>query len=251
MVQVHRFPGMMTESTKDNLIKDPWLSEMLGYNVYRVILDETFIHGCGREGLESVKEGHVLLYSKVATDDLEGICFLQNSGFYLVDTNVVFKKEIAPGKSAVPFDRVRLARKEDEEEIARIAGSSFRFSRFHLDVNIPDETANRIKAEWTRNYFRGTRGDSMVVAEKGGEVTGFLQLIFGSAGALVIDLIAVGKENHKLGLARDMVLYAEENSGDFREIRVGTQIANTPSIQFYENIGFRYVSSQYIFHYTN
>lgn len=242
----------MTGLTHDNIIRDAWLSDIFGYDVFRLILDSSFIQSCDGGSLEDLQKRHVFVYSKVSTDNLEGVCFLETNGFNLVDTNIVFDKEIVPGGSRKYRNPgVRFARKEDEDGVVGVAGSSFTFSRFHLDMNIPDESANRIKVEWARNYFRGNRGDSMIIAENGQETAGFLQLIHEPARLLVIDLIAVQKENRREGLAHDMIMFAEQNCGNFGKIRVGTQLTNIPSIRFYESIGFRHESSQYIFHYTN
>ncbi len=241
----------MTKTPGKNIIKDEWLSGIFGHDVYAVILDSAFTGGTGPKSLKDLQRSRVFLYSKVSCDDLNGIGFLNDSGFYLVDTNVVFEKKISLSHGEVSLQMSRFAGSDDEDAVARIAESAFTLSRFHRDENISDTTANRIKGEWARNYFRGRRGDFMVVAENGKEMTGFLQLIKGNDHQLVIDLIAVDKAHRERGMARDMIDFAGSHCGDFRTIRVGTQLVNAKSIRFYENIGFRYVSSQYVFHYMN
>jgi len=241
----------MTKTPGKNIIKDEWLSGIFGHDVYAVILDSAFIGGTGPKSLKYLQRGRVFLYSKVSCDDPQGVGFLQDNGFYLVDTNVVFEKKILPSHNVASFYKSRFAVSDDEEAVARIAERAFTLSRFHRDANISDDTANRIKAEWAKNYFRGSRGDFMVVAEHGKAMTGFLQLIKGNDKQLVIDLIAVDKAHREQGTARDMIAYAESRCGDFRTIRVGTQLANATSMRFYENMGFRYLTSQYVFHYMN
>jgi ribosomal protein S18 acetylase RimI-like enzyme len=133
--------------------------------------------------------------------------------------------------------------------VVGLARRSFIYSRFHLDKAIPRETADTLKAEWVGNYFTGKRGDQMVVALVDGTIVGFLQLLYGRDKTVTIDLISVDASQRRKGIASDMIAYAEAECGDFKQIRVGTQIANVPSIRLYEKIGFRVTGAQYVFHY--
>jgi len=126
--------------------------------------------------------------------------------------------------------------------------NNFKYSRFHLDPAIEDRVSNEIKAQWARNYFRGDRGNQMVVSEKDGQVTGFLQLLY-NADTLIIDLIAVSKENRNKNIASEMINFAENKLEGFTKIRVGTQAANIPSIGLYEKLGFSINYMKYVFHY--
>ncbi len=45
-----------------------------------------------------------------------------------------------------------------------------------------------------------------------------------------------------------MIQYAETELVKFSEVRVGTQLANAPSIKLYENLGFRFLEGHYVFH---
>ena len=87
----------------------------------------------------------------------------------------------------------------------------------------------------------------MLVAEIGDELMGFLQLIHAPDGTLVIDLIAVSEPARSRGLGSAMIREAERIARSSR-MRVGTQVANTASLRFYESIGFRTVASSYALH---
>ena len=147
---------------------------------------------------------------------------------------------------------VRFATSADEAETVSIARSSFIYSRFHLDNQIPRETADRMKAEWVGNYFRGQRGNRLVVAEEEGHVVGFLLLLYDEVPKLItIDLIATDKAYQRRGIAREMVRFAEGSIPGYERIIVGTQLANVPSIQLYERLGFTVRSASHVFHYHN
>jgi len=235
------------------LIHDDWLSQMLKNDAFKLLM--------GRPGQVSEKEirqnlGEVLhqapvfVYTKIAVDALDCSDIVQTLGFRLVDTNVTFQKLLTNSNPVGNLTDIRFARTEDREEVSRIAGNSFRLSRFHLDPKIGNDIANTIKVNWATNYFAGKRGDAMVVSENGGRLSGFLQLLY-CDDEMVIDLIAVDKEERRKHIASDMITFAESNRRGAKSIRVGTQVANLPSMTLYEKLGFHITDAAYVFHYHN
>jgi len=87
----------------------------------------------------------------------------------------------------------------------------------------------------------------MIIALLDGNVVGFLQLII-KKEIIIIDLIGVDKKSQGKGVATEMIKFAHENNEN-KSIKVGTQISNIPSLRLYQNIGFVFSSSNYIFHY--
>jgi ribosomal protein S18 acetylase RimI-like enzyme len=237
---------------------DGWLSEMLKRDAYRLVFKDPD----RSEGRWEPPEDHefqrllrhtpVFLYTKVQPKETDLICFLEERRFHLIDTNLIFSKSVAPAQALDSPLTVRFAQHEDEQAVVNIGRSSFTFSRFHLDNSIPKELANALKGEWVRNYFKGKRGQAMVVAEIGGVLAGFLLLLADEKQrTLTIDMIASTREHRRKGIAGAMVRCAENNLHGYERIIVGTQVANMPSIQLYDNLGFRVVSASYVFHYHN
>jgi ribosomal protein S18 acetylase RimI-like enzyme len=193
--------------------------------------------------------------TKVPTEQVEKIRRLESLKFNLIDTNLTFEACIHQfnkiSKTPDSFS-IRFARAKDRKEISEIAQTSFSFSRFHLDPSVPNKTANQIKREWAENYFNGQRGEFMVVAVADDHLAGFCQILH-RGDILIIDLIAVQPSHRQKGLAEAMISFLgyqiQEKLKKLKAIRVGTQISNLPSIALYEKIGFRILSSEYVFHY--
>jgi ribosomal protein S18 acetylase RimI-like enzyme len=230
------------------IVKDPWLSGVMSREVHRVsgevAEDEEAL---AQRAVQQITDCPGFSYARVRTDDARTIRLLERCGFHLVDTAVTLEisgLSASRGRS----ERVRFARPEDREAVEGIARRSFTYSRFHLDPDIPKSLADDIKARWAGNFFLGKRGDHMVVAELGGEIVGFTQLLRSSGDALVIDLIAVEPTHRGQGLAEEMIRFSFSACGLPRIMRVGTQIANRVSLGVYQGIGFRVVSSDYVFH---
>ncbi len=88
----------------------------------------------------------------------------------------------------------------------------------------------------------------MVVAEMEGRVAGFNQLLRGSRGERVIDLIGVHPDFRRQGLGRALCLAAEQHADGAAAMLVGTQVANIPSVRLYESLGYRLAHAHYVFH---
>ena len=86
-----------------HIVEDSWLARILQRPVYRLEIGPRFwgdSGGADRARLEELRTQPVFLYAKLPPTDLQGIEFLQRSGFNLVDTNVVLEKPIGPPATA-------------------------------------------------------------------------------------------------------------------------------------------------------
>lgn len=196
-----------------------------------------------------------LAYIKISTHSLNEIQRVESLGFNLIDTNILLCKEIRGSlvNLSIPHDySIRLSKPVDCDHVGNIARDNFRFSRFHQDQRVSKTAADRIKQVWAKNYFSGIRGDYMIVACYKDQPVGFCQILLKNASDLVIDLIAVDSQHHGNGLASAMINFlsnqiAPSLSGQTKII-VGTQISNLPSLCLYQKLGFKIISSDYVFH---
>ena len=239
-----------------NFVCDQWLSQIMNRDAYRLTIDDNFsrevsaFKSIDYLQLPQPQSRSIFIYTKVPVLSTNLIKFITKIGFNLVDTNVVFEKPMLINEEFTNNSKcsVRFALSEDKNQVAELARNCFTYSRFHLDDDIPLSLANKIKAEWARNYFIGLRGDKMIVALVGDVIVGFL-LLLESDTNLIIDLFAVDNNYQRIGVASDMIAYAECYLNSFSSVQVGTQLANIPSIRLYEKMGFRVCTSNYVFHY--
>ena len=223
---------------------DAWLTRKLGYTVWRVA------GGLAEDARSALlAQAPLLAYAKVDTADVATLWSLSDAGFRVVITEVTFEGAVTEGPAA----HARFAEPRDRDAVQSIAGSAFRHSRFHMDPLVSPDIAHAIKSEWAGNFFDGTRGDGMVVAQRDDQVVGFTQLLWDKDDCLVIDLIGVGLAHQGRGIGRSMIEYAWQRGTDGHRrparMRVGTQTVNRSSIRLYESLGFRFVSSKYVMHF--
>jgi ribosomal protein S18 acetylase RimI-like enzyme len=219
------------------LRRDGWLSDVLGFAVYAT---DAAGEGPG-------DDARSLTYARVDVAETEAVARLTSQGFAVVDVNLTFahrgdRRTVSSDVFAAP------ARAEQAGALVDIAGRCFRFSRFHLDPRLPGELADRIKREWIRSYVEGRRGVELLAAVDDDAPVGFLAVLE-SGDARIIDLVGVAPEAQGRGAGRALVsTFVERHSAPGRELRVGTQAANVPSIRLYESLGFSLVAAAYVLH---
>ena len=233
-----------------DLVEDKWFGNLVGRESWHLIIYDDGLDKAAVSKLRFLQDKKVFIYTKIPTTDVISLHLLEGLGLRVIDTNISL--ECPVGALNTPTNNcglVRFSTQADREAVMGLARRSFSHSRLHLDPEIPAEIADRSRAEWVGSFFFGDRGDYMVIAETEGIQTGFLQLIGPQAGKLVIDLIAVDPAFRRRGLAGAMIDFAANNCGETSILLVGTQVANVPSLRFYEGFGFRIVASSYVLHF--
>lgn len=226
------------------LVDDTWLSDALGRPAFHLGAEAD-----PAAALAALGPGPAFVDARCDVASTGRAAALTAAGFCLADTNVQLLRPAGPAPAVEPAG-ARFAVAADEAPVRAIAAEAFVFDRFHADPAIGHDPASRLKAEWAGNFFAGRRGRWMVVADAaGGGVGGFLQLLEGKDGELVIDLVATGEAARRQGLAAAMIAFAAARCLPGQAVRVGTQIANIPSLRLYARLGFVPVSASYIFHY--
>ena len=190
-------------------------------------------------------------FSKVPTGRVPVACALARAGFRVVDVNVTFAMNTPAEARRLRVD-VGECTSRSADAVLDIAGSCFRFTRFHLDPGVEDAVAHRIKREWVRNYVLKKRGDRLFVASVDGKPAGFLAALVGEhAGSrrAIIDLVGVDTSLHRRGIGESLVnAFVEHYRGSCGSMVVGTQVANVPSVRLYEKLGFSLIGSEYVLH---
>ncbi|MHB8643771.1 MAG: GNAT family N-acetyltransferase [Gaiellaceae bacterium] len=216
------------------LVRDDWLSDRLGRDVYALL------------GEPVEPPGPALVFAKVPVDDVVRVALLEEAGFRVVDVNVTLT--YAGGDCGPPALDVGPWRTSEAAQLVAIAESSFRFSRFHLDPKISKESADRVKGDWIRGYTEGGRGLELLAARIDQVPVGFLAVLE-SGDARIIDLVGVAGAHRGRGVGRALIqAFVHRHHGSGNELRVGTQIANVPSLRLYQGLGFTVSEAAYVLH---
>jgi hypothetical protein len=136
---------------RHHLEADTWLGSVLERPAWNVVA------GSGATALAelSTSRSHFAT-AKVAASDTAEADALQALGFRVIDMALTLDAERVAART--PSGRARFAAPQDRAQVEQIAGSAFRFSRFHLDPRVPRALADKVKASWAGNWFAGKRG---------------------------------------------------------------------------------------------
>jgi len=243
--------------------EDRWLSSIFDHQVFKIEVDSSpqavDLSACERIRAHANEQEAAFYYAKIDTAQVDTLRQLSLAGLYVVDVNVTFRvnRDCLRTPAVSPATgkySIREVNREEHDEVLQIAGSCFRYSRFHLDPLIPRAIADRIKREWIQSYLEKQRGDRLFVAALDRRPVGFLAALAADSNGRrirTIDLVGVSNACQRQGVGQALVasfINHYQDTCDYFE--VGTQVANIPSMRLYRNFGFDINRTQYVMHLT-
>ena len=213
---------------------DDWLADRLGKDSYRLLLDDSTRTDGLQQQISQYAGSNSFIQTRISSGSEELASALTALKFKRVETLVTFVAEKSTVSCPV-IDGVRWARDQDLDQVVDLARTSFAYSRFHRDPNIPRAVADRIKADWVDGFFKGTRGVRMAVAEDDGYIYGFT-LVAEDKKDLIIDLIAVSRKSRRKRLGSRMIGFVCHDASGVTDVLAGTQEDNEPSLKLYRSM---------------
>jgi hypothetical protein len=172
------------------------------------------------------------------------------AGFFPVDlSEEASSTRLRPESMPKPRFGIRTAEPADHPDILRIAGSAFRFGRYHTDPRFPRELADKRYVHWVRNALSSTEpGVSVFVLGAAPQRLGFFHVVVSDE---VADLrLAAADPESPVGLG--LALYSEtllalQRLGARRFV-TKVSAANIGVMNLYASIGFRFSNPQHVLH---
>jgi ribosomal protein S18 acetylase RimI-like enzyme len=240
---------------------DRWLASIFGHNVFKICIDprevsqgERLSKIGGEICCHAVKQRAAMYYGKLDTGQIEVVRQFSAAGLYVVDVNVTFAIKAGLNRTQTLASEVAICevRPEHREKVLEIAGTCFRYSRFHLDPLVSQQIADQIKRDWIMSYLAKERGERLWAALVDERLVGFLAVLASESNGKrirTIDLIGVDSNYQGRGVGYALSsFFISQYRGDCDLLQVGTQAANIPSMRLYEKLGFSISSTQYVLH---
>lgn len=168
---------------------------------------------------------------------------------YLVDINIQYiAKQITVDFNDETGHIIVSNGTGDEDELISIARSSFEYSRFFNDPNLPIAKSREIYTEWVKSSINDSN-KNYCIYKKNNKVSGFL-LFSCRVEEMIIELIAVDKSEVRSGIGLAMVNSLKKMAleSNIKTIKVGTQISNIQANNFYSKCGFFINQTSTVFH---
>ncbi len=167
---------------------------------------------------------------------------------FLTDMNIQFLKVLTEKPDNQDEKTYVVNCLSRNEQIVDIAKKSFNYSRFFNDPKLPQEQARNIYLHWTECAF-GQENKYFVISEREGNLAGYILFTFNEDGS-IIELIAVDEKYQGQRVGKSLIHTMESFVIDqgIKKIKVGTQVNNIVAAQFYNAMGFKYVSCGSMYH---
>lgn len=182
------------------------------------------------------------LYAKIKTQDCNTLGHLLENDFYIVESSLLLEqKDILQNHVEKKDFIVRETCESDKIKVTEMASTAFQNARFYQDPKINKEVASQIKKDWVNNFYTGTRGSQLFVCEKEANmIIGFILM-----KENVIDLIATAPDHLGMGVASQLISYANQKLG---RLKAGTQSINTASLKLYIKNNFSPIETKFTLH---
>lgn len=228
-----------------------WDTEYFGYKSAKVILKSRLTPKDKNDLLDIMK-----LYDFVTIQNEENLPYNNNwigeeTSAFLVDINCQFLKEdvdfnIKDSEFTIISDNFF-----KNEDIIRIAKSSFVFSRFYNDPYLNSDKTKTLYTNWVENSFEKT-GKYFVRYMNSDQILGFLLFTLDKAlSTATIELLAVDSafKGRQVGKTLIGQLEAFLKKESINLIKVGTQLNNIDAMNFYKSCGYDYSKCNSIYHF--
>lgn len=162
--------------------------------------------------------------------------FLQECGFYYVDTEVTLElsklKEQNTTKENIKIENLTINENLPYKEL----GSAFSLTRFHADLNIDNSLANLLWINYIKNY-KPSNNKYLFVAKINEEVAGVILVNTNDDKIANLFFVAVIDKYRGLGIGKELtsavIIYFDKY-----HLTVGTQVKNINALNFYIKSGF-------------
>jgi dTDP-4-amino-4,6-dideoxy-D-galactose acyltransferase len=212
------------------------------------------------QALQQAQESGVeLVYWATHSERKVPASLLHRHGGNLVDRKAVFRARLAdlpapqfiPGRDDVVI--LETAPGPASEALLALAVEAGRFSRFHVDPNIPCGKFDALYRIWMERSMRRELADVVLVACRAADPRKPLGMITLSMkrGESMTGLIAVHGAARGRGIGTRLIAAANQirRQRGVIELSVVTQLANEPACRLYQRAGYRLAEVSHFYHF--
>jgi dTDP-4-amino-4,6-dideoxy-D-galactose acyltransferase len=203
------------------------------------------------ELLGFLKNFEFITITNIANDPSNNHWLGKRTKAFLADVNIQFGKK-ATSTEEKTDDFIMISDNfAGSGQIVNIAETSFKYSRFLNDPNLPLEKARQIYGDIAKNSFQKT-GRFFATITRAETIAGFLLFSINASNfTSTIELVAIDQNHKGRGIGRSLIRALETyvHGKGVAEIRVGTQLNNIDALKFYTTCGFKVRECNSIYHY--
>lgn len=234
-----------------SLYKLEWDTNFFGVNCAKVMLHSNISIDAWKQLKDSMKNYEFVSIENSNSDPINSQLIGRDTKAFLADTNIQFIKQIKFNHEYNMESNIKICSSLNvDKKVAHLA--NFQFSKFMEDLNLKKRGGSQVYKNWVLNSFKNPNKLYILSRDKNQNINGFLLYSY-SKDICTVELIAVAKTSSRNGIGTSLfkaLEYEVYNQG-VKIIKVGTQIRNTPAINFYHRMGCKQVGCHQVYHLWN
>lgn len=229
----------------------PWDSEFFDCRIARLESNRLTAPLAAAADIWCQEERIDCLYLLADADDAETVRQAERHGYNLVDIRVTLDTHLGEARQAagVSGNAIRTALPSDIPALKAAAGKNHQDSRFYFDQHFPASRCDALYETWIERSC-AEYADAVLVAERNGQVAGYISCHRNPDGGGQIGLVGVAPQfqGQRLGpLLLEAALDWFFLQG-IRQVTVVTQGRNARAQRLYQKYGFLTASVQLWYH---
>ena len=165
----------------------------------------------------------------------------------LVDEKITYEKVIEPNSFCLTPNIFSYSSVDTSQELINLAIQSGEYSRFKKDKNISYQKFEELYELWIKKSIIREMAEDVLVYQTKEGVQGLITLVENGN----IGLISVNSTIQQQGIGTAMILAAEQHfiKQKIFTLKVITQKSNVKACLFYEKLGYKQKSLEYVYHF--
>ena len=206
--------------------------------------------------LAAKEYGVAMISTRLDVIDFPRIHALETDGYQLMDTLVYYQGSLSKREDPLGLAQglsIRLASFPDKDTISAVAREAFRnyIDHFHADPRLDNDAADQVYVQWAQTSVSNiSEGTPVLIAEKNGEIVGFLTMRLGNPEEGEIVLNGIHPEHQNSGIYTCLLKQSKNVLADLgaKRVTISTQINNYAAQKVWARNGLVHERSFYTFH---
>jgi dTDP-4-amino-4,6-dideoxy-D-galactose acyltransferase len=226
-----------------------WDSDLFGFKIAKVVFEDT-INDNFQEVIHKLKENNVkLIYCYINPDNSFNQQLKEKYKAFQVDEKVTYTQNIENRKFIVNANIIEYKKGEITSKLISLAIQSSEYSRFRIDKHFPENSCDKLYAQWITNSVKNIFDNAVYVYLENDIIKGLVTLKDKpDAGSISIIGVDKGERGKNIGTELIHAAFFHYQQLNLNKIDVVTQKANKPACKFYEKNGFEIEYIENIYH---
>lgn len=225
----------------NKIINDKFITNLLGIRCY------SYINNIKKINLNSIKKLKKPFFLTLKTKYPLKKKYIKKIPAKFICKQLLLKKTLKE-KNFHP-ENCYLEKNRFKKYVSNISLEKTSNSHFSQDKDLPLDFRKKLRFNWVRNFYKGQRGDFLIVYKK--KIVGGFLLLIKNKENLIIDLIVTKKNQAKKGVGKSLIKFVCSNFSNKKTkfLLAGTQSNNKVALKFYKKLGFKKTNINYfIYH---